>query len=64
MGRFKCIEAEEKFIYKRRMHKLDFTTDEINLSKKIQEGVRRIICLEGEFPVAAAALMVCLLFPL
>ncbi|CAD6341783.1 unnamed protein product [Miscanthus lutarioriparius] len=33
-----CIEAEEKFIYKRRMYKLDFTTDEINLSKKIQEG--------------------------
>lgn len=42
----------------RRMYKLvDFTPDEINLSKKIQEGVPRIICSEGEFPVAAAAWM-------
>jgi len=44
------------------MYKLDFTTDETNLSKKIQEGVRRIICMEGEFPVAATALMVSVYF--
>lgn len=51
-----CIEAEKKFIHKRKMYKPE-PADEINLSEKILQGVRRIMCLEGEFPVAPAAVM-------
>lgn len=61
----KCIKMENQFISEcERQGKADQTADHIMLSEEIQGRALSLKDMDGEFPVAAAALMVPFFFPL